>query len=71
MRDLIQKELKMGKSSEYYFNDCPICPYCEEAIDFISKIHDEDIEIECDECGKKLLCSVHVEYTFSTRKINE
>ncbi len=58
----------MGKASDFYFNDVPICPYCEDVIDFFPNKPGKGVEIVCNECGKKFLCDVHAEYTFSTRR---
>ena len=58
------------EKAEYYFNDYPICPYCDyENCEPDADIADgTEVEIECDACGKTFLCDVAMNRTYTTRK---
>lgn len=59
--------------SDYYFNDNPICPYCDYVNDgsYYTFFGDDALEIECDECGEHFSCTVYTgSTTYSTHKID-
>jgi uncharacterized Zn finger protein len=61
-----------SKEIDCMYKDEVVCPHCgyefSESHEFSMQHDGDEIEIECDECGKPFTAFLCVEYTYSTHK---
>ncbi len=55
---------------DYFSNDNPICPYCDNKIkdwhEDVSYQDDGQTDLTCDKCEKDFTCTTLIKHTFST-----
>ena len=60
------------KNIEHNYTDEVVCPYCgkksRESYEYFSSNTDEDVEIDCDECGNTFVATRMVSVSYSTIK---